>query len=418
MKNSLLIISLFILSTGIGSAQVADYAMEIMTELSDTAYHGRGYYEQGDLKAARYIAGEYKNHGLQAMDNDWFQHFTFPVNTFQADASLKINGKAMQAGEDFVLRSFSGSAQGVFDIYMVDTVDFDEAEVIAELENLSEKQLPVCDYEFARQHKDFYRKMIAVKSGACLMLWDEPLRYYKAYSDRVYPSCIAWISYDNWPDNAKTAELDIDNHMIEAHDSQNVIGCIEGKTNPDDWIVFTAHYDHLGMMGRETFFPGANDNASGVAMLLNLAKHYGNNPPEKSLAFICVAGEECGLLGSEFYVKNPAFPLEDIELLINLDMVADNGDSLYVQCNKPAEPHFNSMKTQALRESWFSGFKQDSISPHSDHFPFVEKDVPAIFFSIHGEFRNHYHTPLDNMAHVSTEKFIHLYQIIREYIDS
>jgi hypothetical protein len=418
MKHVYTIIILILLVPFNSKAQVADYAMEVMAELSDTAYHGRGYYEQGDLKAARYIASEYDKHGLTQWNSTWFQPYSFNVNTFQSDNRLEVNGKRLAPGIDYVLRSYSSGLEGDYTIHLVDTLDFDEEEAISELKALPESVIPVCDMGFARQHRTFYRQLYSTKSKGCILLWKEPLKFYKAYSSRLYPACIAWVSYDNWPENAKTLSIDIDNHMIDDYETQNVIGYIEGSETPDEWVVFTAHYDHLGMFGRDTWFPGANDNASGVAMLLNVAKHYKDNPPAKSLAFVAVSGEECGLLGSKHYVENPVFPLENIDLVINLDMIADNGDSLYVQCNEPAEEDFNLMKTYALEKNYFKGFDRDTLSPHSDHYPFVEKDVPAVFFSTHGDMHPHYHTPLDDMEHITTEKFILIFDMIRQYLDA
>ena len=71
-------------------------------------------------------------------------------------------------------------------------------------------------------------------------------------------------------------------------------------------------------MGKDTFFPGANDNASGVSMLLNLAKYYKAHPANYSIAFIFFSGEEAGLLGSKYYSEHPIFPLSKIKFLVNL----------------------------------------------------------------------------------------------------
>ncbi len=88
-----------------------------------------------------------------------------------------------------------------------------------------------------------------------------------------------------------------------------MIATIKGTAIPDSFLVFSAHYDHLGQMGKDIYFPGANDNASGTSMLLNLAKYYSQNRPKYSVLFIAFGGEEAGLIGSEYYVKNPLVPL-------------------------------------------------------------------------------------------------------------
>ena len=85
-------------------------------------------------------------------------------------------------------------------------------------------------------------------------------------------------------------------------------------------------------MGKNTFFPGANDNASGVAMLLQLANYYSKpeNQPDYSICFIAFTGEELGLLGSKYYVQNPLFPLNQIKLLINMDMVGTGDEGITI----------------------------------------------------------------------------------------
>ncbi len=82
------------------------------------------------------------------------------------------------------------------------------------------------------------------------------------------------ILKDKIPDSAKTIAIHARNRYFENYQTQNVIGYVPGRNDPDSFFVFTAHYDHLGQMGSETFFPGANDNASGTAMLLDLARSF------------------------------------------------------------------------------------------------------------------------------------------------
>ena len=86
-----------------------------------------------------------------------------------------------------------------------------------------------------------------------------------------------------------------------------MLGYVEGSHFPDSFILFSAHYDHLGHMGKNIFIAGANDNASGTSMLLNLAAHYAKpeNKPKYSVMFIAFGAEEAGLIGSKFYVQHP-----------------------------------------------------------------------------------------------------------------
>jgi len=85
-------------------------------------------------------------------------------------------------------------------------------------------------------------------------------------------------------------------------------------------------------MGSKTYYPGANDNASGTSMVLDLARHYSlpENKPEYSIVFITFSGEEAGLFGSKYFAENPLFPIEDIKLVVNLDMIGSGSEGITV----------------------------------------------------------------------------------------
>ena len=105
---------------------------------------------------------------------------------------------------------------------------------------------------------------------------------------------------------------------------------VKGTAQPDSFIFITAHYDHLGGMGKDTYFPGANDNASGDALLLSLAKYYVAHPAKYSIGFILFAGEEAGLVGSKYYTENPIVPLKNIRFLINTDLAGTGDEGITV----------------------------------------------------------------------------------------
>ncbi len=125
------------------------------------------------------------------------------------------------------------------------------------------------------------------------------------------------------PKNAGINELANDKRVLNYTEvlqekvmARNVVGLLEGSDPmlKNSFLVVGGHYDHLGMMGPHALFPGANDNASGVAMLLYLSQHYANNPPEYSMVFIAFSAEEAGLLGSDYFLQNPPFETEKIKL--------------------------------------------------------------------------------------------------------
>jgi Zn-dependent M28 family amino/carboxypeptidase len=117
------------------------------------------------------------------------------------------------------------------------------------------------------------------------------------------------------------ASIDIDS-SIERQQSRNVIGVLPGRTRPNEYLFYTAHWDHLGLCAQGRPDPicnGATDNATGVAALVALAQAHARQRPERSIVFLAVTAEESGLLGSRYYAENPIFPLAQTVGGINMD---------------------------------------------------------------------------------------------------
>lgn len=195
--------------------------------------------------------------------------------------------------------------------------------------------------------------------------------------------------------------------------SSNVTGYIWGKAVTDTFIVFTAHYDHLGMLGRYVIFPGANDNASGTAMLLTLAKYFSRpeNQPNYSIAFIAFAGEEAGLLGSMHYVRNPIIPLKKIKFLVNLDILG-TGDEGITVVNATKHPQEFGLLEQLNRENgWLPLVKSRGPAANSDHYPFSEAGVKSFFIYTMGGIKA-YHDIYDRPETLPLNKFGDLFQLL------
>ncbi|MCY1522427.1 Peptidase family M28 [compost metagenome] len=159
---------------------------------------------------------------------------------------------------------------------------------------------------------------------------------------------------------------------------------VRGTKHPDSIILITAHYDHLGGMGKSTYFPGANDNASGVSFLLSMARYYAKNPQPYTIAFICFAAEEAGLIGSRYFTENPLLPLAHIRFLINLDLVGtgEQGATVVNATSFPAE--FDRLTRINDKEKLLVKINQRGKAANSDHYFFSEKGVPAFFIYTQG----------------------------------
>lgn len=206
---------------------------------------------------------------------------------------------------------------------------------------------------------------------------------------------------------------------VQRINGSNVLGYIEGSDPvlKDELVVVTAHFDHLGKRG-EDIYNGANDNGSGTSTVLEiaqafaLAKQKGMGPRRSVLAML-VTGEEKGLLGSEYYVENPVFPLEQTVVNVNVDMVGridkkheDNPDYIYVIGSNrlSTELHLINESMNArysnLELDYTYNAKDDPnrYYQRSDHYNFAEKGIPAIFF-FNGSHED-YHRPTDTIEKI------------------
>jgi hypothetical protein len=198
---------------------------------------------------------------------------------------------------------------------------------------------------------------------------------------------------------------------------RNIIGIIEGK-HPDKYIVIAAHYDHIGM-SNGYIWNGADDNGSGTVGVMTIAKAIAatGEKPENSIVFALWTAEEEGLLGSRYWVRNLGFPVSDIKLNMNFDMI-----SRYISDNEPKKvtmtytssfPWFRDITAANLEKYGIDlivDFQPSSNPPGgTDHRSFVEAGVPVI--RIKPGHREEYHTPMDEVKTVNwdiMEKIIKL----------
>jgi Zn-dependent M28 family amino/carboxypeptidase len=195
----------------------------------------------------------------------------------------------------------------------------------------------------------------------------------------------------------------------------NVKGMVMGTQYPDSFLVLCAHYDHLGSFGRRAWFPGANDNASGVAMLLELANSLARKPLRYSVLFVAFSGEEAGLLGSSFMAENPPVPLSNIRFLFNLDLLGfgEKGATVVNATLHPKE----FARLQEVNEGChcLPEIKSRGKAANSDHYPFSEKGVPAFFMYLMGG-PGHYHDVQDTPETLSLKGFRGTYRLLMDFL--
>lgn len=185
----------------------------------------------------------------------------------------------------------------------------------------------------------------------------------------------------------------------------NIIGMVRGRTSPEQYIVITAHYDHLGVRDGE-IYNGADDNASGTAALLQLARFFVAHAPERSIIFAALDAEEGGLSGARAFIAAPPVPLDAIVLNINMDMVGRNdAGELYVAGTHhyPQLLPFVQRVAQQAEVTLIPGHDtpnpaqpSDDWTNASDHGPFHGAGIPFLYFGV--EDHPAYHRPTDDMS--------------------
>ncbi|WP_027864220.1 M28 family metallopeptidase [Massilia alkalitolerans] len=171
--------------------------------------------------------------------------------------------------------------------------------------------------------------------------------------------------------------------------SKNVVAIREGSKQPKQYVIYSGHWDHLGVgqpdATGDKIYNGAVDNATGIAAMLELARVYAKQPaPQRSVVFLAVTAEEKGLLGSEYYASNPLYPLASTVAVINMDALNPQGPARDFTISGSAKLELLDQLT-AKAKRWNMTYSPDPKPEagyffRSDHFPFAKRGVPAISF--------------------------------------
>jgi Zn-dependent M28 family amino/carboxypeptidase len=205
----------------------------------------------------------------------------------------------------------------------------------------------------------------------------------------------------------------------QATKGANVVGFIRGKSQPEHFIVLTAHYDHLGVVDG-TIYNGADDNASGVAALLQMAAYFVHQQPEHSIIFATLDAEEGPGAGARTLVKSLVQAKQKIALNINLDMVSHSeSGELYAV----GTYHYPSLKPFIERVAEHASVKlltghdrpdqgSGDWTRQSDHYAFHREKIPFIYFGV--EDHRDYHKSTDDFETITRDFFIHSAETILE----
>ena len=227
----------------------------------------------------------------------------------------------------------------------------------------------------------------------------------------AYYQHIGLSAPEKYPEYFQTVPKVFFNKTSES-DSENIVALIEGSEKPEEVIIISAHYDHLGKV-KDQVYNGADDNASGTSALMEIAQAFQaakkqGYGPKRSILFLHLTGEESGLYGSKYYIRQPLFPLDMTVANLNIDMIGrvdrphrNKRNYIYLIGTKRLSTELHKLSESVNRK--FSQLKldysfNDERDPNrfyyrSDHYNFAKNNIPVIFY-FNGEHED-YHQPTD-----------------------
>lgn len=400
------------------AGQDLSYARAVVDTLSAPSMHGRAYVRDGDRLAARYISREFKRWGLELLGLDYYQPFRVNAMVYPSCMDVTLGKRYLLPGIDYQVTPGSGSIEGKYKIRRISERDLLQSKRYDRLmqQHFQGQVVQLC---YRQQYADSLRNRLSdfkqrAKAAAYIVPAFDKLTWHISTKPLYYSEIQLKSTY--FAQTNSDIQLKIDAEYLQNYETRNVVGYISGAVVPDSFVVFTAHYDHLGRMGGDVYIPGANDNASGIAMLLNLAKHYSQHKPYYTVLFIAFSGEELGLLGSKHYVHNAPFDLKKIKFLVNTDIVGTGNEGITV-VNATEFPHqFQHLQQINQRQQYLPLIKQRGKAANSDHHWFYERQVPCFFIYTMGGIKA-YHDIYDRAGTLPLSHFVPLCRLLIDFAD-
>jgi aminopeptidase YwaD len=407
-------------------AQVLEHGRQHVQRLCNSDFHGRGYVNGGDSIAAEYIANQFKAIGCKSFKNSYFQSYSFPVNTFPNQMAVSINGKNLTPGVDFIVSPSSGGGKKQ-----------NESLIVLTLNDLMDGKAFKARISSMAQQAGSRQKMNGTFLIPCHLYAGDTLKRAKELAKELSQSFniiqttktkFTWsVAQEqqskvflevneraiNWADTSFEISYSIDATMRN-HTARNVIAFVPAKRKSKKYFVFTAHYDHLGRMGKDTYFPGGNDNASGTSLLIELANYYKENPANVNIVFIAFSGEEVGLLGSKYYTQHPFFDMKKIAFLFNIDIMGSGEDGVTIVNGTIFPEQFKKLQNINEEKKYLTKIGSRGEAANSDHYFFTKAGVPAFFMYTAGPNKN-YHDVNDTYDALSFAEFEDLFHLLKDF---
>ncbi len=404
-------------------AQERKQALATIKKLCSKKMAGRGYVKDGMGKAARYIARRLDKSGVQPVQGMRIQQFQIPVNTFPGKVYFTAGQKGFRPGYDYLVNADCPSVKTGGRIFYIDSrvLHYSDTQWMSYKAFLRTK-IAVLDTLLPDKSDVLAQtRLKEIEEGiplALVRLINQLPAWTVATEQAKLP--VIWMKRQRWfagGTPAADVHLEVESRFYEQYTCSNVLGMVPGKKHPDSLLVLCAHYDHLGMMGKKTLFPGANDNAGGVALLLDLADYYAKHPADYSIAFLFFGAEEAGILGSYYFVNKPAFPLHNISFLTNLDLVTSGGTGMTVVNGSVFKRQFALLDSVNKKGSYLPQIRTRGKAANSDHYFFTEQGVPSFFFYLSGEYKE-YHNVQDRWNAIPLDHYPQTFRLVTDFLDA
>lgn len=400
---------------------------ELIEILSSDTLYGRGYVNNGVNKSAEIIKNKFKNFDILPLFNDsYFQHFDILVNTFPGIITLNINNVECIPGIDFLIDPESPSIKGKYKVITLKSGDVFNLKNLAKKIRASKNKFICLDFrddsiynDSLKNILDQTRFLIENKKGmpyrGVIKLTNKKLTWNISQRLNNIPILEVYNSKSDY--EIKEIFLNIENNYFTKYEVKNIGGLIEGTLYTDSFIILCAHYDHIGMMGQKTYFPGANDNASGVAMIMCLADYFRRFPSKFSIIFLFLAAEEVGLKGAEYFYNNMPVAKEKIKFLINLDLVGTGENGIAVVNALKYNDLFKKLLEININNGYFEYIKERGEACNGDHCIFDKGGIKCFYIYTLGN-NKFYHDINDKFENLSLAGFEKLLNLIINFINN
>jgi len=417
MKFKIVILLFFQICFLVAESQNLKFAHQIIDTLCSPYFHGRAYDFDANSKTSEFLKNEFINYKLKKFNNSYFQYFTLSANTFNGEMSLISADSVFIPGVDFILSGFSSGISGKFPIKKVfaqtikDSIssifktDNSQCVIYIDTVGLNDKTFDKIYQQIL--HNNLFKARGIITKTVKIASFVPSMESKKFIHIQITEQASRKLK--------DSISLNIENKLLQNFPVKNILGYIQGKS--DTCIVISAHYDHIGHLGKSLYFPGANDNASGVTMVLSLAKYFADQKikPEYTIVFMLFAGEELGILGSKYYTENPVFPLSKIKFLLNLDMIGTGEKGIQMVNSSIFTNEYQLFNSINSENNYVSQIKKRGAAANSDHYCFFEKSVKCFFIYTLGDYTE-YHNINDNSANIPLNKFENVFYLVRDFI--